>query len=256
MKQLEGKIAWVTGAGSGIGRAAAIALARAGAELVLSGRREAPLRETAALIAAEGGRSEVEPSDLTDAAAAAHIAEEIRTRHGRLDILVNNAGVNISRRSWAELDPSGADQVLNGNLSSAFYCVLAALPIMRAQKNGVLIHTASMAGRSIGPLSGAAYATAKHGVVGMSHSINCEECINGIRSTVVCPGEVATPILDQRPVPVSSQDRARMLQSEDVADLIVYIAALPAHVCLNEVWITPTWNRGYVAALKQGHVRP
>jgi len=223
---------------------------------VLSGRREAPLRETAALIAAEGGRSEVEPSDLTDAAAAAHIAEEIRTRHGRLDILVNNAGVNISRRSWAELDASGADQVLNGNLSSAFYCVLAALPIMRAQKNGVLIHTASMAGRSIGPLSGAAYATAKHGVVGMSHSINCEECINGIRSTVVCPGEVATPILDQRPVPVSSQDRARMLQSEDVADLIVYIAALPAHVCLNEVWITPTWNRGYVAALKQGHVRP
>ena len=151
---------------------------------------------------------------------------------------------------------SGADQVLNGNLSSAFYCVLAALPIMRGQKDGVLIHTASMAGRSIGPLSGAAYSAAKHGVVGMSHSINCEECVNGIRSTVVCPGEVATPILDQRPVPVSAQDRARMLQPEDVADLILYVATLPAHVCLNEVWITPTWNRGYTAALKQAHVRP
>ncbi len=173
-----------------------------------------------------------------------------------MDILVNNAGVNISRRSWAELDASGADQVLDGNLSSAFYCVLAALPIMRAQKDGVLIHTASMAGRSIGPLSGAAYAAAKHGVVGMSHSINCEECVNGIRSTVVCPGEVATPILDQRPVPVSAEDRARMLQPEDVADLIVYVATLPAHVCINEVWITPTWNRGYAAALKQAHVRP
>ena len=256
MKQLKDKIAWVTGAGSGIGRAAAIGLAREGAKLVLSGRREAPLRETAASIEADGGVAVVEPGDLTDATVAARAVEAIRRRFGRLDILVNNAGVNISRRSWAELDSSGADQVLNGNLSSAFYCVLAALPIMRGQKDGVLIHTASMAGRSIGPLSGAAYSAAKHGVVGMSHSINCEECVNGIRSTVLCPGEVATPILDQRPVPVSAQDRARMLQPEDVADLILYVATLPAHVCLNEVWITPTWNRGYTAALKQAHVRP
>ena len=256
MNRLKGKIAWVTGAGSGIGRAATIALAREGANLILSGRRDPPLRETAAAIEAEGGVALVRSGDLTDAATATHVAEEIRSRFGRLDILVNNAGVNISRRSWAELDAAGAGQVLNGNLSSAFYCVLAALPIMRTQKDGVLIHTASMAGRAIGPLSGAAYAAAKHGVVGMSHSINCEECVNGIRSTVVCPGEVATPILDQRPVPVSAQDRARMLQPGDVADLILYVATLPAHVCLNEVWITPTWNRGYAAALKQAHVRP
>jgi NAD(P)-dependent dehydrogenase (short-subunit alcohol dehydrogenase family) len=256
MNRLKDKIAWVTGAGSGIGRAAAIALAREGARLVLSGRRDPPLRETAARIEVDGGTAVVEPGDLTDAAAAARVAATIRKRFGRLDILVNNAGVNISRRSLAQLDVSGVDQVLNGNLSSAFYCVLAALPIMRAQKDGVLIHTASMAGRAIGPLSGAAYAAAKHGVVGMSHSINCEECVNGIRSTVLCPGEVATPILDQRPVPVNAQDRARMLQPEDVADLIVYVASLSAHVCVNEVWITPTWNRGYAAALKQTHVRP
>src|SRR6185503_20904492 len=143
-----------------------------------------------------------------------------------LDILVNNAGVNILRRSVKELDAAGADQVLDGNLSNAFYCVIAALPMMRAQKDGILIHTASMAGRTIGPLSGAAYAAAKHGVVAMSHSINCEEFVNGIRSTAVCPGEVATPILDQRPVPVSAEDRARMLQPEDVGDLIRYIAQL------------------------------
>ena len=254
MNQLKDKIAWVTGAGSGIGRAAAIALAREGAKVVLSGRREAPLRETAAYVEADGAMAVVKPGDLADAAAAAHIAEDIRSRFGRLDILVNNAGANISRRSWAELDAAGADQVLDGNLSSAFYCVLAVLPIMRAQKDGVLIHTASMAGRWIGPLSGPAYTTAKHGVVGMSHSINCEECVNGIRSTVVCPGEVVTPILDQRPIPVSAQDRARMLQPEDVADLILYVATLPAHVCLNEVWVTPTWNRGYAAALKQSQV--
>jgi len=254
MKRLEDKVAWVTGAGSGIGQAAAIALARAGASVVLSGRREPPLRETAARIEADGASALVKPGDLTDAGVAMRIAAEIGGRFGRLDILVNNAGVNILRRSWAELDPSGADRVLDGNLSSAFYCVLAALPIMRVQKNGVLIHTASMAGRTVGPLSGAAYSAAKHGVVAMSHSINCEECVNGIRSTVVCPGEVATPILDQRPVPVSAQERERMLQSEDVADLILYVATLPPHVCLNEVWITPTWNRGYVAGLKQTHV--
>lgn len=256
MDRLKGKIAWVTGAGSGIGQAAAIALAREGAKLVLSGRREGPLRETAARIEAAPGVAVVEPGDLTDAAVASRAAESIRKRFGRLDILVNNAGVNITRRTWAELDATGVDQVVDGNLSSAFYCVLAALPIMRAQKDGVLIHTASMAGRSVSALSGATYTAAKHGVVGMSHSINCEECVNGIRSTVICPGEVATPILDRRPVPVSAEDRARMLQSEDLGDLILYVATLPPHVCLNEVWITPTWNRGYVAALKQGHVKP
>ena len=249
--RLKNKIAWVTGAGSGIGRAAAIALAQEGATVIVSGRREGPLEEVAAAIKAAGGTAVVKAADLTNAAAAGKIADEIRSQFKRLDILVNNAGVNIAKRSMAQLDATGADQVLDGNLTNAFYCVIAALPMMRAQKDGILIHTASMAGRSIGPLSGAAYAAAKHGVVALSHSINCEECVNGIRSTVVCPGEVATPILDQRPVPVSAEDRARMLQSEDVADLIRYVATLPAHICLNEVWITPTWNRGYVAALNR-----
>jgi len=249
--RLKNKIAWVTGAGSGIGRAAAVALAQEGATVIVSGRREGPLEEVAAEIKAAGGTAIVKAADLTNAAATAKIADDIRTQFKRLDILVNNAGVNIAKRSMEQLDAEGADQVLDGNLSNAFYCVIAALPMMRAQKDGILIHTASMAGRSIGPLSGAAYAAAKHGVVALSHSINCEECVNGIRSTVVCPGEVATPILDKRPVPVSAEDRARMLQSEDVADLIRYVATLPAHICLNEVWITPTWNRGYVAALNR-----
>ena len=247
---LRNKVAWVTGAGSGIGRAAALALAKEGARVVLSGRRNEPLREAAAQISAAGGTALVKAADLSVAAAAQKIANEIRESFGRLDILVNNAGVNISRRSWMQLDAGGVDQVIAANLSSAFYCVLAVLPMMRAQKDGVLIHTASMAGRWVRPLPGAAYTAAKHGMVAMSHSINCEECVNGIRSTVICPGEVATPILDQRPVPVSAQERARMLQSEDVGDLIRYVALLPAHVCLNEVWITPTWNRGYVAALQ------
>jgi NADP-dependent 3-hydroxy acid dehydrogenase YdfG len=143
------------------------------------------------------------------------------------------------------------DELVRGNLSSAFYAATVALPMMRAQKDGVLIHTASMAGRNVSPLSGPGYTAAKHGVVAMSHAINQEECVNGIRSCVICPGEVATPILDKRPNPVGAEERAKMVQSEDVGDLVRYVACLPPHVVLNEIWITPTWNRSYVAALGQ-----
>ncbi len=254
MGALQGKIAWITGAGSGIGQAAAIALAREGATVVLTGRRKEPLQQTAATIKDNGGKAVVRPGDLMKASVVGRIATDIEKAFGRLDILVNNAGLNITERSWRQLKPEGIDLVIEGNLSSAFYCATAVLPMMRRQKGGVLIHTASMAGRVVSPLSGTAYTAAKHAVVAMSHSLNMEECVNGIRSCVVCPGEVATPILDKRPVPVSKEDRAKMVQSEDCGDLIRYVACLPPHVCINEVHITPTWNRGYVAALQQAHV--
>jgi NADP-dependent 3-hydroxy acid dehydrogenase YdfG len=255
MNSLNGKIAWVTGAGSGIGEAASLALAKAGATVVLTGRRAEPLAKVAADITAAGGTAQAEAGDLMRAETAIRIVDVIKAKYGRLDILVNNAGVNIGARSWRDLKPDGVDQLVQGNLSSAFYCVTAVLPIMRAQRDGLLIHTSSMSGRFITPLSGPGYTATKHGVVAMSHSLNMEECVNGIRSTVVCPGEVATPILDKRPVPVSIEDRAKMVQSSDVGDLILYIARLPAHVCLNEVLITPTWNRGYVALHNQAHVK-
>ena len=122
----------------------------------------------------------------------------------------------------------------------------------RSRCNGVIINTASNAGRFVSVPPGSAYVAAKHGVVTLSYSISMEECKNGIRATALCPGEVATPILDKRPVPVSKEDRSRMVQSEDVGDLILYIASLPPHVCMNEVMLTPTWNRGYVGALEHG----
>jgi len=255
MASLTGKVAWVTGAGSGIGQAAAIALAKEGATVVLTGRRKEPLEETAATIKKAGGKAVVKPADLMKAAAVGRVAKDIDKKFGRCDILVNNAGLNIPDRKWSELTAAGAEMVIDGNLSSAFYCSSAVLPMMRKRKDGVLIHTSSMAGRNPSTLSGAAYSAAKHGVVAMSHSINGEECVNGIRSSVICPAEVATPILDKRPVPVSAEERGRMLQSEDLGDLICYIAALPPHVCLNEVLISPTWNRGYVATLQQPHLK-
>jgi NADP-dependent 3-hydroxy acid dehydrogenase YdfG len=251
MGKLTGKVAWITGAGSGIGEAAALALAAEGAEVVLTGRRREPLEAVAAKVRETGFAAHVEPGDVMQATAVQQIGDFIKHKLGRLDILVNNAGLNVPDRRWQDLKPEGIDQVIGINLTAAFYCVTVALPIMRAQKDGVLIHTSSLAGRFVGLLSGAAYHAAKHGVVAMSHSINMEECINGIRSCVVCPGEVATPILDKRPVPVSAEERARMVQPEDCGDLIRYIACLPPHVCINEVLITPTWNRGYVAALQR-----
>ncbi|MBX9594587.1 MAG: SDR family NAD(P)-dependent oxidoreductase [Roseomonas sp.] len=251
MARLTGKIAWVTGAGSGIGEAAALALAEEGATLVLTGRRVAPLEDVAARIRAKGGEAHVQAADMMVGAQVAAIGAFLEEKFGRLDVLVNNAGLNITPRRWGVLSMEGADELIRGNLNSAFYAVTVALPLMRKQGGGAMIHTASMAGRLVSPMSGPGYTAAKHAVVAMSHSINAEECVNGIRSSVVLPGEVATPILDKRPNPVSEEERAKMVQSADVGDLIRYIACLPSHVVLNEVWITPRHNRSLIATLER-----
>lgn len=247
MGQLDGKIAWVTGAGTGIGEAAALALAGEGAKVILTGRRPAPLEDVARRIS-QTGEAHVQPADLTVSAQVQKVGDYIRDTFGRLDILVNNAGINIVDRHWNKLTPEGIDTLVQGNLTAALYCVTVALPFMRAQKDGLIIHTASMAGRFIGGFSGPIYVAAKHGIVAMSHGLNMEECVNGIRSTVFLPGEVATPILDKRPNPVGPEERARMVQPADCGDLIRYIACLPKHVVMNEVHLAPAWNRSYVAA--------
>lgn len=251
MPRLAGKIAWITGAGSGIGEAAALALSDEGATVVLTSRRREPLERLAARIQQQGGEAHVQPADLMNAKSVQTIGEYIQQTFGRLDILVNNAGLNIRDRHWDKLTPEGIDELVNGNLTQALYCVTVALPFMRAQNDGVLIHTSSMAGRFIGGFSGPIYGAAKHGVVAMSHTINMEECLNGIRSTVFLPGEVATPILDKRPNPVGPEERARMVQPEDCGDLIRYIACLPKHVVMSEVMLAPTHNRTYVANLQR-----
>ena len=252
MPRLAGKIAWITGAGSGIGEAAALALADEGATTVLTGRtrREAGTRRRAHQAAGRRGLCAAGRTDRREAGAGGRRVHRQDTL-GRLDILVNNAGVNIVDRHWDKLTPEGIDELVHGNLSQALYCVTVALPLMRAQKDGLLIHTASIAGRVVGGFPGPIYSAAKHGVVAMSHSINMQECINGIRSTVFLPGEVATPILDKRPNPVGPEERARMVQSEDCGDLIRYIACLPKHVVMSEVMLAPTHNRTYIANLQQ-----
>ncbi len=241
---LTGKTAWITGGGSGIGEAAARALAAAGATVVLTGRRAPELERVAADI---GATAHVRPGDVTRPDDMRAIADWMAGALGRIDILVNNAGANIRERSFAALTAEAAAQIIATNLTAAFNCVTAVLPVMRAQGGGLLIHTASWAGRHPGAVSGASYSAAKHGVVTMSHLLNAEECVHGIRSTAICPAEVATPILDQRPVPIPSAERARMLQPADLGDLIRHVATLPPHVCLNEIVISPTWNRMFAA---------
>ncbi len=246
MNQLNHKIAWITGAGTGIGLAGAVALAQAGALVVMSGRREPVLAAEADKIRAAGGRAEVEVLDVADADAVAAVAARILARHGRIDILVNSAGLNTPNRFWKNQTVEGWRTVIGANLDGIFYTVNAVLPAMRAQRDGLVINISSWAGVHHPKLTGAAYNGSKHAVTALTETINMEECGNGIRACAICPAEVATPIMDRRPVPPSALDRSRMLQPEDLGATIRFVAELPAHACINQLIISPTWNRMYI----------
>lgn len=240
---LRGKVAWVTGAGSGIGEAAAIALAAAGAIVALTGRRREPLEAVATRIGADGGTALVEPGDATDRDAMMAIAGRLSGAHGRIDILFNNHGINVTERTWADARYDDWDRVIDVNVKGAYNCVGAVLPIMRASGDGVIINTASKAGWMYSPIAGVAYGASKHAVMALNALINEEEGRNGIRATVIAPGEVATPILDRRPVPVSAEARAKLVQPEDVAALVLFIATMHPRARLDEVLITPSVPR-------------
>ncbi|HWG03760.1 MAG TPA: SDR family NAD(P)-dependent oxidoreductase [Beijerinckiaceae bacterium] len=238
MAGLEGKVAWITGGGGGIGRATAIALAQEGAALALTGRRTEALQETAGLLV-DGANVLIEPADVNDASSIQGIAERIERKFGALDIVVNNAGVNISERRWADLTPGGVKQLIGANLIGAFNCVIAALPVMRRRRGGLFIHIGSRAARYWDGPGGAGYIAAKSGLAAMSHTINVEEAANGVRSTLINPGETATPLLLSRTPPPSADDLQKILRPEDCADLIRYIACLPDRIRINEITLTP-----------------
>lgn len=242
LQSLKGKVAWITGAGSGIGEGAAIALADAGMKVVLSGRRADKLADVARKT---GG--EVLALDVADKVAVRTTVETIMARHGRIDVLVSSAGMNVRNRNWKYLTMEDWDQVIRIDLDGAFYCANAVLPHMIAQQDGLIINVSSWAGKHVGAVTGPAYSAAKFGMNAMNESINIEAGMHGVRAVALCPGEVATPILDSRPVPPSAEDRARMVQPEDCGETIRFLAMLPKHVCINELTISPTWNRGYVA---------
>lgn len=246
---LAGKTAWVTGAGSGIGEATAIALAASGCRVALSGRRADALEGVAQRIRDAGGEAHVAPMDHGVPEQVDAARDAVLKALGRLDVLVSNAGTNIVERHWNQLDAAKIKYMLDANLTGNFYVACAALPQMRAQGGGLMIHTASWAGRHVSYVSGPAYTAAKHGVVAMSATINMQEGRHNIRSTCICPGEVATPILLNRPKKLSPEELARLITAEDVAEAILYVATQPPRVCVNEILISPTFNRGYLAML-------
>jgi NADP-dependent 3-hydroxy acid dehydrogenase YdfG len=213
---------------------------------VMSGRRQAVLQAEAARINAEGGAAEVEVLDVSDAAAVKRVADAILARHGHVDILLNSAGVNTPNRFWKNQTVEGWRQVAGINLDGSFFTIHAVLPGMRARRDGLVINVSSWAGVHHPRLTGPAYNGSKHAVTAMTETINMEEGVNGIRACALCPAEVATPILDTRPVPPSEQERARMLQPQDLGRTIRYLAELPSHVCINQLIISPTWNRMYI----------
>jgi NADP-dependent 3-hydroxy acid dehydrogenase YdfG len=249
LESLSGKVAWITGAGTGIGEAAAVALAQNGAAVILSGRRSAVLQQTADHIAAGGGSAFVETLDVSEVASVDAAARRIMSRSGRIDILVNNAGTNVAERHWDRVTPEKWQEVIDVDLNGAFYCARAVLEIMRKQQDGLIINVSSWAGRFYSLLTGPAYSAAKHGLLAMNASINMESCRDGIRACALCPGEVWTPIIDRRPDALAEDVKAKMLRSEDVAEAILFVARLPKTVCINEMIISPTWNRGYIAEL-------
>jgi NADP-dependent 3-hydroxy acid dehydrogenase YdfG len=243
------RVAWVTGGGSGIGEAGAEALAADGWTVVVSGRRQDALDSVVAKITAKGGQAEAIALDVSDAAAVTTAAQRILAAHGRIDLLVNSAGVNVTKRSWADVEIDGWDKVVDINLNGVLYCMRAVLPAMRAQKDGIIINVASWAGRHVAKMTGPAYTSTKHAVLALTHSFNMDEWVNGLRACCLSPGEVATPILKSRPVVPSEEEQARMLQAEDLGRTIAFVASMPPRVCMNEILISPTWNRSFGATL-------
>lgn len=248
---LSGKVAWITGGGSGIGLAGAEELVKAGARVVISGRTEKTNLEAEKKLKALGEAESVQ-LEVSDKKAVAAAAADIQKRHGRIDILVTSAGTNIggAKRNFKSMSLEGWDDVVNINLNGLFYCCHAVIPGMRARKDGLIINISSWAGRYASVLTGPAYNATKRAVIAVTESINMEECMHGIRATSILPGEVATPIMEKRPVPPSKEERARMAQPEDFGKAILFVATMPARSCVNELVIAPTWNRFYVGGLE------
>jgi len=242
MESLKGKNALVIGGGSGMGAATALLLSAKGAKVAISGRREENLRETASK---NDASLLIKTADVADRESLGGLFDWFDKELGELNILVNAAGINIPQRAISEVSGKDWDTVIQINLTGAFDCMRLALDRMRPRKDGLIVMINSVSGKRSNPLGGAAYNASKFGVTGLGACAAEEERENGIRITNLFPGEVNTPILDQRPVPPPPEHRAQILQPEDVANAVLLLAELPARAHVPELIIKPT-SQGYV----------
>lgn len=230
----------ITGAGTGVGRAVAIELAARNWNVVVLGRNQETLSQTARLAHAESSDAFLTlPCDIQQEKEVGKMAESVLHSFGRVDVLVNSAGTNTPRRSLAELGSEDYRRLMQTNLDGAYFCVQAFLPIMRKQKNGTIVNIVSDAAKQANAKAGPAYVMSKFGMAGLTQSINAEEKQNGIRACAIFPGDIDTPLLELRPNPPNLESRKTMLQPEDIAACVMTVIELPARAIVEEILIRP-----------------
>lgn len=238
MNTLKDKVVLVIGGGSGIGLGVGVAFAREGCRVILAARTEATL--TAAKELPEvGALFSTKRCDATNRAEIAELLAWVNETAGPVDILVYSAGGNVPKRTFADIKPEDFDHVMNVNATGAFNSMHAVLPSMRARKTGLIINIVSIAGLQTLQLAGVPYSASKCAQGAIGTFANLEGLPDGVRVTNIYPGETETAILDKRPVPPTAEQRARMLQPEDVADLVLAVAKLPPRATVPEIVITP-----------------
>ncbi|MEN9934167.1 MAG: hypothetical protein RLZZ387_746 [Chloroflexota bacterium] len=222
-----------------MGRATALAASRAGASVVVAARGEAALRTLCDEIVGASGRAVTVVGDMTRAPDAARLIAAATDSFGRIDVLVNSVGTNIPRRAIDELTAESWQMMVDVNLTAAFHLTQAALPALRQQKGGLIIHISSVAAKKP-DRSGIAYQATKAAVAALAHGTMEEERDHGIRTSVIYPGMTDTPLLDRRPAPIPPELRARALQPDDVADACLFIMALPPRAHVAEIILSPS----------------
>ena len=225
---------WITGAGSGMGRATALRAARTGWTVALSGRRREVLEELAAEIREAGGSALGAPLDLQDREAVRGTAERL----GGIDALVLAAGLNAPKRRWDDQDLTEFDAIVATNLTAVASTVDAVLPHLR-ERGGQVVVISSYAGWSFQPGAGVAYSASKTALGSLVRTLNQQEAAHGVRACHLCPGDVATAFLAQRPSVPDAEARARMLTAEDIARTASFVLDSPAHVRIDELVVSP-----------------
>jgi NAD(P)-dependent dehydrogenase (short-subunit alcohol dehydrogenase family) len=250
MALFTGKVVWVTGAGTGIGRAAAVMFGADGATVALIGRRRAKLEETANEIRAKHGTAVVVPLDIGDRPQVDLAASRLLAELGRIDILVNNAGLNVlgNARRMENLTPEDWDLVIRVNLTGQYNMVRAVFGSMRANKDGLIINVISTAAKDPSGVAGMAYQSAKFGLRGLGVSLAKEAWKFGIRTCNIFPDETNTEIMLKRPVKYSPEELARILQPEDLAHAIRFVATLHPRASVHDLTLYPTLPKSYSPA--------
>ncbi len=238
METLKHKIVLVVGGGSGIGLAIGVAFAREGARVVLAARTAASL-DAAKKLPDVGTTLLTKPCDAANRAQVADLIAWTVAEAGPIDILVYCAGVNVPKRTFADIIPEDFDRVMAINATGAFNCIHAVLPAMRARKSGLILNVVSVGGVQVHPVAGLPYTASKFAQTAIGTFANLEALPDGVRVTNLYPGETETPLLDKRPVPPPPEQRANMLQPEDVAAMAIAVAMLPPRATVPELIITP-----------------